>query len=52
MKLAPYAPKKNPVEAIGLPLKTLLRRFRRFGGKFGIVKRMSKMFVKFLRLKH
>ena len=47
IKMAPYAPKENPVEAIWLQLKTLLRRFRRFAKKFGIVKRMFKMFVKF-----
>lgn len=42
---APYAPEENPVEAIWLQLKTLLRRFYRFGKNFNIVKRLFQMFV-------
>ncbi|MCA1995174.1 MAG: transposase [Coleofasciculus sp. S288] len=42
---APYAPEKNPVEAIWLQLKTLLRRFYRFGKYFRIVKRLFQMFA-------
>lgn len=42
---APYAPEENPVEAIWLQLKTLLRRFYRFGKNFNIVKRLFQMFA-------
>lgn len=42
---APYAPEENPVEAIWLQLKTLLRRFYRFGKDFSIVKRLFQMFA-------
>lgn len=42
---APYAPQENPVEAIWLQLKTLLRRFYRFGKSFAIVKRLFQLFV-------
>ncbi len=42
---APYAPEENPVEAIWLQLKTLLRRFYRFGKNFNIVKRLFQMFI-------
>lgn len=42
---APYAPQENPVEAIWLQLKTLLRRFYRFGKSFKIVKRLFQVFV-------
>ncbi len=44
-RLAPYAPQENPVEAIWLQLKTLLRRFYRFGKSFNIVKRLFQFFV-------
>lgn len=43
--LAPYAPEENPVEAIWLQLKTLLRRFYRFGKNFNIVKCLFQMFA-------
>lgn len=43
--LAPYSPQENPVEAIWLQLKTLLRRFYRFGKTFTIVKRLFELFV-------
>ena len=39
------APQENPVEAIWLQLKTLLRRFYRFGKSFNIVKRLFQFFV-------
>ena len=42
---APYAPEENPVEAIWLQLKSLLRRFYRFGKSFNIVKRLFQMFA-------
>lgn len=44
---APYAPQENPVESIWLQLKTLLRRFYRFGKSFSIVRRLFQLFVKF-----
>ena len=44
-RFAPYAPQENPVEAILLQLKTLLRRFYRFGKSFKIVKRLFELFV-------
>lgn len=44
-RFAPYAPQENPVEAIWLQLKTLLRRFYRFGKSFKIVKRLFQLFV-------
>jgi IS605 OrfB family transposase len=46
-RFAPYAPQENPVEAIWLQLKTLLRRFYRFGKIFKIVKRLFQLFVDF-----
>jgi transposase len=45
IRFAPYAPQENPVEAIWLQLKTLLRRFYRFGKNFKIVKRLFQLFV-------
>jgi transposase len=45
IRFAPYAPQENPVEAIWLQLKTLLRRFYRFGKSFNIVKRLFQLFV-------
>jgi transposase len=45
VRFAPYAPQENPVEAIWLQLKTLLRRFYRFGKSFNIVKRLFQLFV-------
>jgi transposase len=44
-RFAPYAPEENPVEAIWLQLKTLLRRFYPFGKNFKIVKYLFQMFV-------
>jgi len=44
-RFAPYSPQENPVEAIWLQLKTLLRRFYRFGKSFAIVKRLFQLFV-------
>ena len=35
-KFAPYAPEENPIEAIWLSLKNLLRRAYRFGKNFRI----------------
>ncbi len=40
-----YAPEENPVEAIWLQLKSLLRRFYRFGNNFNIVKRLFQLFA-------
>ena len=45
VRFAPYAPQENPVEAIWLQLKTLLRRFHRFGKSFNIVKRLFQLFA-------
>ena len=45
IRFAPYAPQENPVEAIWLQLKTLLRRFYRFGKSFKSVKRLFQLFV-------
>lgn len=42
---APYAPEENPVEAIWLQLKSLLRRFYRFGKNFKSVKCLFQMFA-------
>lgn len=44
-RFAPYSPQENPVEAIWLQLKTLLRRFYRFGKSFRIVKYLFQLFV-------
>ena len=44
-RFAPYAPEENPVEAIWLQLKTLLRRCYRFGKNFKIVKYLFQMFL-------
>ena len=45
IRFAPYAPQENPVEALWLQLKTLLRRFYRFGKSFKIVKHLFQLFV-------
>lgn len=44
-RFAPYAPQENPVEAIWLQMKTLLRRFYRFGKSFKLVKRLFQVFA-------
>ena len=44
---APYAPEENPVEAIWLQLKTLLRRFYRFGKNFKLVNLLFQAFAKY-----
>jgi transposase len=44
-RFAPYVSEENPVEAIWLQLKTLLRRFYRFGKNFKIVKYLFEIFV-------
>ena len=44
---APYAPEENPVEAIWLQLKTLLRRFYIFGKNFKIVNLLFQAFAKY-----
>ena len=44
---APYAPEKNPIEAIWLSLKSLLRRCYRFCKKFRIMKKMFEFFVEY-----
>lgn len=43
--LAPYAPEENPIEAVWLSLKRLLRRCYRFCKNFTIIKRLFKLFV-------
>lgn len=43
--LAPYAPEENPIEAVWLSLKNLIRRCYRFGKNFTIIKRLFKLFV-------
>lgn len=45
LRFATYAPQENPVEAIWLQLKTLLRKCYRFGKTFAIVKRLFELFV-------
>ena len=45
VRFAPYAPQENPVEAIWLQLKTLLRRFYRFGKSFKSIKHLFQLFV-------
>jgi transposase len=42
---APYAPEENPIEAVWLQLKTLLRRCYRFCKNFSIIKRLFKLLV-------
>ncbi len=44
---APYAPEENPIEAVWLSLKNLLRRAYRFGKNFKIIKRLFQMIIKF-----
>ena len=46
-KFARYAPEENPVEAIWLQLKNLLRRFYWLGKNFLVVKRLFEFFAKF-----
>jgi transposase len=43
---APYAPEENPIEAIWLSLKNLLRRCYRFCKKFTIMKKLFNLLVK------
>ena len=43
--LAPYAPEENPIEAVWLSLKSLLRRCYRFCKNFSIIKRLFEMLV-------
>ena len=43
---APYVPEENPIEAIWLSLKNLLRRcYRNSAANFTIIKKMFKLFV-------
>lgn len=42
---APYAPEENPVEAVWLQLKSLLRRFYRFGKNFKVVNQIFQLLV-------
>jgi transposase len=42
---APYAPEENPIEAVWLQLKSLLRRCHRFCKNFSIIKRLFQLFV-------
>ncbi len=44
---APYAPEHNPIEAVWLSLKSLLRRCYRFWKNFTIMKRVFKCLVDF-----
>lgn len=46
-KFARYAPEENPVEAIWLQLKNLLRRFYWLTKNFRVVKRLFEFFAKF-----
>ena len=46
-KFARYAPEENPVEAIWLQLKNLLRRFYWLAKNFRVVKRLFEFFAKF-----
>lgn len=39
-RLAPYAPEENPIEAVWLSLKNLLRRCYRFCKKFKLMTRL------------
>jgi transposase len=43
--LPPYAPQENPIEAVWLQLKNLLRKCYRFGKSFYIIKRLFQMFA-------
>ena len=43
---APHAPEENPVEAIWFQLKSLLRRFYRFGKNFKIINFLFQFFAK------
>ena len=42
---APYAPEENPIEAVWLQLKSLLRRCYRFCKNFSIIKRLFELLV-------
>ena len=42
---APYAPEENPIEAVWLSLKNLLRRCYRFCKNFKIMKRLFQLLV-------
>lgn len=42
---APYAPEENPIEAVWLQLKNLLRRAYRFCKNFTITKRLFRLLV-------
>lgn len=42
---APYAPEENPIEAIWLSLKTLVRRCYRFCKNFGIMKKIFNLLI-------
>jgi transposase len=44
---APYAPEENPIEAIWLSLKSLLRRCYRFCKNFRFMKRLFQLLVEF-----
>lgn len=44
---APYAPEENPIEAVWLTLKNLLRRCYRFCKNFSIMKRIFELLVEF-----
>ena len=44
---APYAPEENPIEAVWLSLKNLLRRCYRFCKNFSLMKRLFKFLVDF-----
>ena len=43
----PYAPEENPIEAVWLSLKNLLRRYYRFCKNFTVMKRLFQLIVKF-----
>ncbi len=44
---APYAPEENPIEAIWLSLKSLIRRCYRFCHNFKIMKKLFNLFIEY-----
>lgn len=42
-----YAPEENPIEAVWLRLKNLLRRCYRFWKNFSVIKRLFEMLVNY-----
>jgi len=44
---APYAPQENPIVAIWLQAKNLLRKCYRFGKTFHLIKAMFELFINY-----